>query len=62
LSRGRAGRAGRIVEAPLQGQTVFEVDLAEVLAGARAGDQLVIDAADPRERRARRIIGLGDGC
>ncbi len=55
-------RAGGIVEAPLQGRTVFEVDLGEVLAGAQAGDQLIIDAADPRERRARRIIGLGDGC
>lgn len=55
-------RGGKIVEAPLQGRTVFELDLGQVLAGARKGDELTIDPADPRHFSARRIIRLGDGC
>jgi hypothetical protein len=38
------------------------VDLAEVLALARPGDQLILDPVSDRDWLAKRIIALGGGC
>ena len=55
-------RDGRILVGPrsvLPSRAVVEVDLGEVLASARVGDQLIIDPVNESDWRAKRIIELG---